>query len=177
MPTTNNYPKLHNAAWPGLVGKGPDSEPPIDLDTMIASPPTPSRRREIRRHGPLPLRPPHQHRYRRRRPQTHRRQVPRQESGVGSVVAPIWPPTGGGAAMGTEADRKKFVEQVTQGCRIAEKLRAARRPPLRRRPHGLRHQSRRVVQGPAGKPEEDRRDVSRGGRCRRRLWRATGRGR
>ena len=32
---TNNYPKLHNAAWPGLVGKGPDSEPPIDLDTMI----------------------------------------------------------------------------------------------------------------------------------------------
>src|SRR5690606_32924436 len=31
----NNYPKLHNAAWPGVVGKGPDSEPPIDLDTMI----------------------------------------------------------------------------------------------------------------------------------------------
>ncbi len=21
--------------WPGLVGKGPDSEPPIDLDTML----------------------------------------------------------------------------------------------------------------------------------------------
>src|SRR3569623_397636 len=33
----NNYPKLHNAAWPGLVGKGPDSEPPIGLDEMIAS--------------------------------------------------------------------------------------------------------------------------------------------
>ena len=31
----NNFPKLHNAAWPGLVGKGPDSEPPLDLDTMI----------------------------------------------------------------------------------------------------------------------------------------------
>ena len=31
----NNYPKLHNAMWPGLVGKGPDSEPPIDLDTML----------------------------------------------------------------------------------------------------------------------------------------------
>ena len=31
----NTYPKLHNAAWPGLVGKGPDSEPPIDLDTML----------------------------------------------------------------------------------------------------------------------------------------------
>ena len=32
---TNNYPKLHNAAWPGLVGKGPDSEPPISLDKML----------------------------------------------------------------------------------------------------------------------------------------------
>ena len=21
--------------WPGLVGKGPDAEPPIDLDTML----------------------------------------------------------------------------------------------------------------------------------------------
>ena len=29
------FPKLHNAAWPGVVGKGPDSEPPIDLDTML----------------------------------------------------------------------------------------------------------------------------------------------
>ncbi len=28
-------PALHNAMWPGLVGKGPDSEPPIDLDTML----------------------------------------------------------------------------------------------------------------------------------------------
>ena len=32
---TNNYPKLHNAAWPGVVGKGPGAEPPIDLDTML----------------------------------------------------------------------------------------------------------------------------------------------
>jgi len=32
---TNNYPKLHNAAWPGVVGKGDDGEPPIDLDTML----------------------------------------------------------------------------------------------------------------------------------------------
>ena len=32
----NNYPKLHNAAWPGVVGKGPDTpEPIIGLDTMI----------------------------------------------------------------------------------------------------------------------------------------------
>ena len=29
------YPKIHNAMWPGLVGKGPDSEPPISLDQML----------------------------------------------------------------------------------------------------------------------------------------------
>src|SRR5574342_882150 len=34
--STNNYPKLHNAMWPGLVGKGsPGAEPCIDLDTML----------------------------------------------------------------------------------------------------------------------------------------------
>ena len=32
---THKFPALHNAMWPGLVGKGPDSEPPIDLDTML----------------------------------------------------------------------------------------------------------------------------------------------
>ena len=32
----NQFPKLHNAAWPGVVGKGsPGAEPFIDLDTML----------------------------------------------------------------------------------------------------------------------------------------------
>ncbi|HST09047.1 MAG TPA: hypothetical protein VLL05_01625, partial [Terriglobales bacterium] len=32
----HKYPALHNAMWPGLVGKGgPGAEPPIDLDTML----------------------------------------------------------------------------------------------------------------------------------------------
>src|SRR5690349_25155464 len=32
----SNSPKLHNAMWPGLVGKGsPGAEPSIDLDTML----------------------------------------------------------------------------------------------------------------------------------------------
>ena len=35
-PAANNFPKLHNAMWPGLVGKGsPGAEPCIDLDTML----------------------------------------------------------------------------------------------------------------------------------------------
>ena len=31
------FPKLHNAMWPGLVGKGdgPDQEPPISLERML----------------------------------------------------------------------------------------------------------------------------------------------
>ncbi len=32
----NNYPKLHNAAWPGVVGKGGEgAEPCIELATML----------------------------------------------------------------------------------------------------------------------------------------------
>ena len=51
---------------------------------------------------------------------------------VGSVVAPVWPPTGGGSAMGSDEDRKKFVEQVRKACRIASKLRE-----LGVRPYGV----------------------------------------
>jgi hypothetical protein len=42
---------------------------------------------------------------------------------IGSVVAPVWPPTGGGSAMGSAEDRAKFVDQVKKACRIAKKLR------------------------------------------------------
>src|SRR5207237_952914 len=36
MASQHTYPKLHNAMWPGLVGKGsPGAEPTIDLDTML----------------------------------------------------------------------------------------------------------------------------------------------
>jgi len=34
---TNLFPKLHNAMWPGLVGKGDEEgqEPPISLERML----------------------------------------------------------------------------------------------------------------------------------------------
>ena len=35
MTEQHNYPRLHNATWPGVVGKGPESEPPISLETML----------------------------------------------------------------------------------------------------------------------------------------------
>src|SRR5262249_26470502 len=42
---------------------------------------------------------------------------------VGSLVAPVWPPTGGGSAMGSDEDRKKFLTQVQKACAIGKSLR------------------------------------------------------
>jgi sugar phosphate isomerase/epimerase len=41
---------------------------------------------------------------------------------VGSLVAPVWPPTGGGSAMGREEERKAFLTQVRKACTIGRKL-------------------------------------------------------
>jgi sugar phosphate isomerase/epimerase len=121
----SNYPKLHNAMWPGLVGKGsPGAEPSIDLDTMLDL----TAKAEvdgIRFDGvDLFLFDPHvsidiDH-------DGIKRLADKIESKgfvVGSVVAPVWPPTGGGSAMGSEEERKRFVEQVRKACRIARTLR------------------------------------------------------
>ncbi|HET6424119.1 MAG TPA: sugar phosphate isomerase/epimerase, partial [Planctomycetaceae bacterium] len=42
---------------------------------------------------------------------------------IGSVVAPVWPPTGGGSAMDSGEGRKNFLQQVQKGCQIARTLR------------------------------------------------------
>src|SRR5207245_4121502 len=42
---------------------------------------------------------------------------------VGSLVAPVWPPTGGGSAMGDDAERGRFLDQVKKACKIGKKLR------------------------------------------------------
>jgi len=39
-------------------------------------------------------------------------------------VAPVWPPTGGGSAMGSSEDRKRFLTQVQKACAIGQKLNA-----------------------------------------------------
>ena len=133
MAQGNNYPKLHNAAWPGLVGKGPDSEPPIDLDTMLRLT-ADANVGGVKFDGiDLFLFDPHVNidstddDLKRLADKVRAKGLV-----VGSVVAPVWPPTGGGSAMGDEAERKKFVGQVKKGCRIARKLRE-----LGARPHGV----------------------------------------
>ncbi|HLJ49740.1 MAG TPA: TIM barrel protein [Bryobacteraceae bacterium] len=120
----NRYPKLHNAMWPGLVGKGPDSEPPIGLDKMLdltaaaeidgvkfdgvdlflASPHTDidSTRDDIKRLA---------------------EDLAGRGFLAGSLVAPVWPPTGGGSAMGSAEDRQRFVTQVRKACEIGKQLR------------------------------------------------------
>ena len=121
---SNTFPALHNAMWPGLVGKGPDSEPPIDLDTMLDL--TAGARVDgVRFDGvDLFLSLPH---------------TDIDSSGddlarlaeklaskglrAGSLVAPVWPATGGGSAMGDEAERGRFLTQVKKACRIGRKLR------------------------------------------------------
>jgi sugar phosphate isomerase/epimerase len=118
------YPALHNAMWPGLVGKGPDSEPPIDLETMLNLTAAASVD-GVRFEGvDLFLSLPHtdidsSDDDLARLAETLRAKNLR----AGSLVAPVWPPTGGGSAMGTEAERAQFLTQVRKACRIGRKLR------------------------------------------------------
>src|SRR5260370_27531755 len=117
-------PALHTAMWPGLVGKGPDSEPPIDLDTMLdltaAAEVDGVRFDGVDLFLSLP-----------------RTDIDSSDDDLarlaenlaakglraGSLVAPVWPPTGGGSAMGSEEERGRFLTQVRKACRIGRKLR------------------------------------------------------
>jgi sugar phosphate isomerase/epimerase len=130
----NNFPKLHNAMWPGLVGKGsPGAEPFIDLDTMLDLTVKASVGGVKFDGVDLFLFDPHTSIDSDDAAiQKLADKIAAKNLKVGSVVAPVWPPTGGGAAMGSESDRKQFVEQVKKACNIAEKL---RRSGIR--PHGV----------------------------------------
>ena len=51
---------------------------------------------------------------------------------IGSVVAPVWPPVGGGSAMGMAEERARFVTMIEKACRITGRLRQ-----LGVRPYGV----------------------------------------
>jgi len=130
---TNTFPKLHNAAWPGVVGKGPDAEPPIELDTMLDL--TAAAEVDgVRFEGvDLFLFEPHVDIDATEDDlKVLAEKVRSRNLVIGSVVAPVWPPTGGGSAMGNEEERERFLTQVRKGCRIASKLRE-----LGVRPYGV----------------------------------------
>ncbi len=130
----NNFPKLHNAAWPGVVGKGsPGAEPLIELDTMLEYTAN-AEVNGVKFDGvDLFLFAPHvdidasDDELKRLADRVRAKNLT-----IGSVVAPVWPPTGGGSAMGNAAERKQFVEQVRKATRIAKRLRE-----LGVRPYGV----------------------------------------
>src|SRR5579871_5784731 len=121
-PVAHAYPALHNAMWPGLVGKGSDSEPPIDLETMLRL--TAAAEVDgVKFDGvDLFLSLPHT-------------DIDSSEDDLksladklaahslvaGSLVAPVWPPVGGGSAMGSEEERSRFLTQVRKASIIAKR--------------------------------------------------------
>jgi sugar phosphate isomerase/epimerase len=110
--------------WPGLVGKGPDSEPPIDLQTMLnltAAAEVDGQRFEG---VDLFLALPHTDIDSSDEDLARLAEDLRSKRLLaGSVVAPVWPPTGGGSAMGNAEERSRFLTQVRKTCRIGRKLR------------------------------------------------------
>jgi sugar phosphate isomerase/epimerase len=130
----NTYPKLHNATWPGVVGKGsPDGEPTIDLDTMIEFTAN-ANVNGVKFDGiDLFLFAPHvdinstDDDLKKLADKVRAKNLV-----IGSVVAPVWGGTGGGSAIGGDGNRANFLNQVLKACRIAHRLREAGV-----RPHGV----------------------------------------
>ena len=118
----SNAPKLHNAMWPGLVGKGDDGgqEPPISLEHMLDL--TAAAEMDGQKFDGID--------YFLYLPHTNPEATDDELKGIadligskgfdiGSLVAPIWEPTGGGSAMGDAEQRGKFLDAVKMACRIA----------------------------------------------------------
>lgn len=119
----NNFPKLHNATWPGIVGKGDGSEPVIPLDTLLEK--TAAAEVDGVKFDGVDLGLFDEH-IRIDATEDEIEKLCDKVSGfgleIGTLVAPIWPPFGG-AAMGTEEERKRFVNVVRRACRFGERLR------------------------------------------------------
>lgn len=115
-------PKLHNAMWPGLVGKGTDAgqEPPISLEKMLQLTAAANVNGEKFDGIDYFLFLPHTH------PEAGddelkkiADQIASYGFSVGSLVAPVWPGTVGDSAMGDDTAREKFISAVKMACRIA----------------------------------------------------------
>jgi sugar phosphate isomerase/epimerase len=114
----HKFPKLHNATWPGIVGKGPDSEPPVLLDKMIEM--TAAAEIDgVKFDGvDVGLFDPSINLDDPDCPKRLADKVSAHNLVIGSLVAPIW----GGPTLGTDDDRANFVDQVRKSCIYANKL-------------------------------------------------------
>ncbi len=154
---SNNYPKLHNAAWPGLVGKGDGGEPPIGLDTILDL--TAAAEVDgVKFEGfDIFLYDPHFNidgggdEIKSLADKAQARNL-----SVGTVVAPIYAGTGGGSPIGNQTEREQFLGQVRKACRVAERLRA-----LGVRPYGaVRFDSGIDVAAWAKDPEDNMKRIA-----------------
>jgi len=134
MASDNEYPKLHNATWPGVVGKEPGTDnPPIDLETMLdytAAAEVAGRKFDgidvflCSPHVDIDATDDDL--------KAVAESVQKRGLVIGSMVAPVWPPAGGGPACDAGEGRTKFLQQVAKSCRIAGQLEA-----LGVRPYGV----------------------------------------
>lgn len=120
MSTSNNFPKLHNATWPGIVGKGPDSEPVIAFDDLLAY--TAAAEVDgVKFDGvDIGLLEPHVNI---NGGSDEVKRLADKVAGhnlvIGSLVAPIW----AGSAMGSKENRQVFVDMVRKSCEFGQQLR------------------------------------------------------
>jgi len=116
------FPKLHNAMWPGLVGKGsPGAEPTLDLDIMLDL--TAGASVDGVRFDGVDLFLYEPHVSIDSTAEDLKKLAGKIASKgfvVGSVVAPVW---FDGSAMGNETQRGHFLTAVRKACGIARTLR------------------------------------------------------
>ena len=119
---SNAFPKLHNAMWPGLVGKGDGEgqEPPISLERMLDLSAAASVNGTNYDGIDYFLFLPHTN------PEASDDELTQiadmiasKGFDVGSLVAPVWPGTVGDSAMGDRVATEKFLSAVRMACRIA----------------------------------------------------------
>ena len=122
MSGQNSFPKLHNAMWPGLVGKGGEgAEPPIDLDTMLDL--TAAAEVDgVKFDGvDIFLYNPHiDIDISKDDLKKVADKIKAKGFVVGSVVAPVW---FDGSAMGDDNQRANYLNAIRKACGIAKNLR------------------------------------------------------
>jgi sugar phosphate isomerase/epimerase len=119
---SHNYPKLHNAMWPGLVGKGGEGgEPVVGLDTMLDLTAA-AQVNGVKFDGvDIFLYAPHiDIDISDEDLKALAGKIAAKGFVVGSVVAPVWFDA---SAMGDSKQRENYLSAIRKACRIAKILR------------------------------------------------------